>query len=116
MSEERDPDFNEKEDIRFDDIREDSWRDIAEENDDKKNIHALRWDVYVKEKEYLIAREFLVSVPHPKGGTIVWTCVKDHIIYEQEDYKEIGILGTYYKLIKERRVGVNDRDYMGIHI
>ena len=43
--EEIDPDLNEMEDIRFDDIREDHWRDIAEENDDKKKIHALRWDV-----------------------------------------------------------------------
>ena len=51
MAEERDPDLNEKEDIRFEIIREDNWRDIAEENDDKKKNHALRWDVYVKEKE-----------------------------------------------------------------
>ena len=26
------------------------WRDIAEETDDKKKIHALRWEVYIKEK------------------------------------------------------------------
>ena len=45
MAEERDPDLNEKEDISFDEIREDHWRDIAEENNDKKNIHALRWGV-----------------------------------------------------------------------
>ena len=43
---------------------------------DKKNIHALRWEVYVKEKEKLIKREFLMSVPYPKEGEIVWTCVK----------------------------------------
>ena len=42
--------------------------DVAEEGDYKKKIHALRWDVYVKEKEELIKREFSVSVPHPKGG------------------------------------------------
>ena len=48
MTEEIDPDLNEMEDIRFDKIQEDHWRDIAEENDDKKNIHALRWGVYVK--------------------------------------------------------------------
>ena len=47
--EERDPDLNEMEDIRFDEIREDHWRDLAEENNDKKKIHALRWNVYVKE-------------------------------------------------------------------
>ena len=50
VTEERDPELNEKEDIRFEKIREDNWRDLAEENDDKKKIHALRWDVYVKEK------------------------------------------------------------------
>ena len=60
---------------------------LLEENDDKKKIHALRWEIYVKEKDELIKIEFSVSVPNPKGGTIVWTCVKDHIINEKEDYK-----------------------------
>ena len=45
--EERDPDLNEEEDIRLDEIREEHWRDITEEGDDKKNIHDLRWKVYV---------------------------------------------------------------------
>ena len=45
VAEERDPELNEKEDIRFDKTQEDNWRDIAEENDDKKKIHDLRWDV-----------------------------------------------------------------------
>ena len=43
--EDRDPDLNEKEDIRLEDTCEDHWRDIAEENDDNKKIHDLRWDV-----------------------------------------------------------------------
>ena len=43
VAEEIYPDLNEKEDIRFDNIWEDHWRFIAEENDDKKKIHALRW-------------------------------------------------------------------------
>ena len=46
--EERDPDLNEMENIRFNRIWEDHWRDLAEENDDKKKIHALRLNVYVK--------------------------------------------------------------------
>ena len=71
MAEESDPDLNKKEDIWFDEIREYHWRDIAEENNDKKMIYPLRWDLYVKEKKELITREFSVSVPHPKGGTIV---------------------------------------------
>ena len=50
MSEERDPDLNEEEDIRLDEIREEHWMDDAEEGDDKKKIHSLRWEFYVKEK------------------------------------------------------------------
>ena len=65
VAEERDPDLNEEEDIVLDKIREEHWRDIAEEGDDKKRIYALRREVYVKDKEELIKREFLVSVPHP---------------------------------------------------
>ena len=48
MVEERDPDLNEMEDIRFDEIQEDNLRDLAEENNDKKKIRALGWNVYVK--------------------------------------------------------------------
>ena len=43
----------------------------------------------------------MVSVTHPKGGKIVWTCVKDHIIDKKEDYKEIGLRGFDYKLFEE---------------
>ena len=50
---------------------------------------SLRWEIYVKEKGGLIKRDFLVSVPHLKGGNIVWTCVKEHIIDEKEQYKYI---------------------------
>ena len=50
VAEDRDTELNEMEDIRFDEIQEDHWRDLAEENEDKKKIHALRWNVYVNEK------------------------------------------------------------------
>ena len=105
MEEERDPDLNNMEDIRFNKIWEDHWMDIAEENYDKKKIHSLRWNVYIKEKEELNKRDFLVSVPHPKGGTIIWTCVKDHIIDEKEDYKEIGLRVFDYSLFEEEDGG-----------
>ena len=108
MSEERDPDLNEDEDIRLDEIREERCRDVAEEGDDEKKIHSLRWEVYIKEKEELINRKFSVSVPHPKGGAIFWTCVKDHIINEREDYKYIGLCGFDYKLFEEEG-GEGDR-------
>ena len=82
----------------MDAIREEHRRDVVGEGDDKNKIHALRLEVYVKKKDYLIKREFSVSVPHPKGGDIVWTCVKDHIIDEKEDYKSIGLRGFDYTL------------------
>ena len=43
VSEERDPDLTEEEDLRLGEIREEYWRDVSEEGDDKKKIHALRW-------------------------------------------------------------------------
>ena len=42
MSEEIDPDLNEKEDTRMENRREEHWRDVAEEGENKKNINALR--------------------------------------------------------------------------
>ena len=45
---ERDLDLNEEEDIRLYEIREEHCRDVSEEGDDKNNIYALRWEVYVK--------------------------------------------------------------------
>ena len=39
------PDLNEMEDIRFDKIWEDHWRDLAEESNNKKKIHELIWCV-----------------------------------------------------------------------
>ena len=56
VAEEIDPDLNEEEDIRLDDIREEHWSDVAEEGDNKKNICSLRWEIYVIEKEELIKR------------------------------------------------------------
>ena len=42
-----------------------------------------------------------MSFPHPKGGAIFGTCVKDHIIDENEEYKDIGLRGFDYKLFEE---------------
>ena len=53
----------------------------------------------------MIKGEFLVLVPNPKGGAIVWTCVKDHIIDEKEDYKHIGLSGFDYKSFEEEEGG-----------
>ena len=117
VAEEIDTDLNEEEDIRLDAIREENWRDVSDEGENKKNIHALRWEVYVKNKQELIKREFLVSVPNPKGGKIVWACGKYHIIYEKKDYKDIGLRGFDFKLFEEQegretRQGLDEYPYL----
>ena len=53
----------------------------------------------------MINTEFLVSVPHPKSGESFWTCVKDHIIDEKEDYTHIGLHGFDYKLFEKEEGG-----------
>ena len=50
VSEERYPDLTEEEDIIMNEIRENHWRDVSEECDNKKKIHALIRGVYVKEE------------------------------------------------------------------
>ena len=56
--EERDPDLNGEKYIIMDAIRYDHWKDVAEEGDDKKKMHALRWEMYVKYRDNLINRDF----------------------------------------------------------
>ena len=46
----------------------------------------------------MIKREFLVQVPHPEGGGIIWTCVNDNIIEEKEENREIRLLSSNYTL------------------
>ena len=46
-----------------------------------------------------------MSVTNPKGGNIVWDCVKDHIIGEKEQREDIGIRGFDYKLFEEDEGG-----------
>ena len=46
-----------------------------------------------------------MSVPHPKGGGVVWNIVKDNIIDENEDYTDIGLCGFDHKLFEEEEGG-----------
>ena len=58
----------------------------------------------------MINRELLVSIPHTKGGKYFWTCVKDHIIEENDDYEAIGLRGFDYILFEEEEgEGVRER-------
>ena len=50
MSEERYWDLNEEEDIIMYDTRDEYWRYIAEDGEDKKKINSMRWEVYIEEK------------------------------------------------------------------
>ena len=46
-----------------------------------------------------------MSVPHHKGGNIFWSCVKDHITEEKEQYKTTGLHVFDYKLFEEEEGG-----------
>ena len=46
-----------------------------------------------------------MSVPYPKGGEGGWTCVKDHTVYEKDDYKDIRLHWFGYKLFEEEEGG-----------
>ena len=70
VSEERDQDLNEEEDIIMDGIRDDNWSDVAEEGAYKKKIHSLRWEIYVKEEKELIKIMFWCPFYILKGGTL----------------------------------------------
>ena len=79
--EERDPSLEVEEDISILEDREKHWKGVVKYNiEEKLKRHVLRWKVYIKEKEELIKRHFLVEVPHLKEGNIVWCCVDDNII------------------------------------
>ena len=60
----------------------------------------------MKYKEELINSTFSVAVPCMKGGDILWTCGKDNIIREKEEYKTIIIQGLNYNFLKKMRMGV----------
>ena len=56
LSEERDVELNDEEDIRMEYIMEEHWRDVSGDGDNKKKIHGLRWEVYTKDNAELIKR------------------------------------------------------------
>ena len=50
VSDKRDPDLNEDEDIIIEVSREEHCRDVAEDGEDNSKIHALSWDAYTRER------------------------------------------------------------------
>ena len=50
VSEEKDPNLKEEDDIRMEDSREENWSFVAEDGEDKINITALGWYVYTVDK------------------------------------------------------------------
>ena len=89
----------------MEDSRQEHWRDVPHYGEEKSKINALRWDVYTKYNEELIKKYFSVFVPHPKGGGIIWTCVKDNNIEENQDYEAIGLRGFGYTLFEVEESG-----------
>ena len=81
------------------------WKDRLEGNiEDRGGVHVLRLEVYRKDKEELIKRDFLMEVPHPKGAKIDWYRVDDNVIQENEENKEMGICVFDYKLFEKKDV------------
>ena len=68
--EERYTDLNEEEDIRMEYSREEHWRIVDEDGEDKSNAHTLRWDVYTIEEEDLIKICFWCPFRIQKGKTL----------------------------------------------
>ena len=68
----------------MEDSRKENQRDVTEDGEYNKKIHALRLEVYTIEKEDLIKRQFLVFIMHPKGVNIVWTCIKYNTTEEKD--------------------------------
>ena len=63
--------------------------------------------VDISQREVGVDKEiFLVSVPHPIGVNIVWTCVNDHIINESSNTKLLDYVGLIINYLRKRRVGV----------
>ena len=75
-TEERYPDLKWEEDFRIYNDMEGHWKEVdKQDNYDRVKVNALRWEVYIKDKEELIKRYFSVMVPHPKEGEsfgLVW--------------------------------------------
>ena len=100
--EERYPYLNEDKYLRMEYSRVYQWRDVAEDGKYKSKIRSLWWYFYTRDKQELIKRQFLVSVPHPKGGEGC-TCVKDDTIEEKEKYDANVLRGFDYKLFEEEQ-------------
>ena len=99
---ERGPQLEMEEDIRILDNRQEHWEEVFEDNNENRSkVHALRWEVSMKYKEEeLTKRYFSVTVLHPKGWDIIWTCEKDNIIKEKQEYRAIGLWGFDYTLFE----------------
>ena len=70
------------------DNTERNGKEVLEDNHkDKGNVHALKWEVYIKQKKNFTKTQFYVVVTHPKVGNIVQTYVEDNINEEKQDYK-----------------------------
>ena len=65
--------------------REDNCKEIEEDqNEDRGKVHALRWEIYVEQKEDCINRQFWWWLCTQKGKSIE-TCVEDNVVRENED-------------------------------
>ena len=50
-----------------------------------------------------------MSIPHLKGGGVVWTYEKDHIINERRNTNLLDYMGLIINYLGKRRVGLIER-------
>ena len=84
---------------------------------DRSNIHALRWDIYTKDKEELIKRDsFWWPFRILKGGTLfglVRRIISPRKIMTKKLSDKTALIINY---LRKRRGGGFNRDYTGIII
>ena len=97
--EETDPNLYGWKGFRISDDRGEHWNYFKEgENEYRGKFHALRWQLYIKQKYYLVKRVFLVVVPYTKGVEMIFTCVKDDVVGKNYCQNAIVLHGFDFKL------------------
>ena len=95
----------------MEDSREDHWRDVAYEGEDKSKIHALGWYVYTKQKKELINRYFWCLYHIRKGGTLFGLVRRMISSRKMRTTKLLDYVDLVIDYLNKRRIGGFERDY-----
>ena len=84
---------------------------VFEENDggvDNANalLRAIRWDVYVNEKQKPIEGGYLLEVVGHDNNNVLWEVINNHAVGEPTDHEEIGLQGFDFNLFNQYEEGI----------